>query len=96
MKLEVGKHYLSASGEIIKIDYFNSETFEDNSSNTYFENGKCDGDCIEFDLIAEIPDELHWSLVSQIYSYHNNINTRNKIKRRYSNFKNSKKIVIPD
>ena len=79
MKLEVGEFYLSASGEIIKIDWFNTETFEDNSSNTYFENGKCDGDCREFDLIAEIPKELHQYLIQTIKDYHTDSDFKNVI-----------------
>lgn len=96
MKLEVGEFYLSAGGEIIEINFFNKfSMFEDINCNTYFENGKCDGDCREFDLIAHIPKELHWSIVSQVYSYYQNINARNKIVRRHKNFFNKKKIIIP-
>ena len=71
MKLEVGKHYLSAGGEIIEINFFNKfSVFEDINCNAYFENGKCDGDRREFDLIAEIPKELHQCLIQTIKAYH--------------------------
>lgn len=84
MKLEVGEFYLSASGEIIKIDWFNTETFEDNSSNTYFENGKCDGDAREFDLIAEIPKPLHQYLIQTIKDYHTDLVFRFTVDSEYN------------
>ena len=71
MKLEVGEFYLSAGGEIIEIILFNNfSMFEDINCNAYFKNGKYDGDCREFDLIAEIPKELHQYLIQTIKGYH--------------------------
>lgn len=98
MKLEVGEFYLSANGEIVKIYGKDEDMFLDSSLNKYFENGKArPKDKISvFDLIAHIPKELHWSIVSQVYSYYKNVNARNKIIRRYKNFLNKKKTIIPD
>lgn len=83
MKLEVGEFYLSAGGEVIKIDWFNTETFEDNSSNTYFIDGKCDGDCREFDLIAEIPTSLHQYLIQTIKDYHTDLDFKATVDNVY-------------
>lgn len=94
MKLESGKHYLNASGEIVKIIIKDDENviykFKDGNQLCYLENGRflCDKEESGFDLIAEIPTELHWSIIQQVLNYHKNINSRNKIKRRYQNFKN--------
>lgn len=97
MKLEVGEFYLSARGEII---YISNETvdgeFKDLNFNLYLKNGKFIDGCMFNDLIAHIPKELHWSIVSQVYSYYSNINARNKIIRRHKNFFNKKKIIMPD
>ena len=71
MKLEVGEYYLSAGGEIIEINFFNKyNMFEDINCNSYFENGKCDGDYREFDLIAHIPKELHLHILNEINSFY--------------------------
>ena len=81
MKLEVGKHYLNAGGEIVEIDYTgmakinyeNTFVFYDTSEKYYEENGKCIGDCREFDLIAEIPKELHQYLNQIIKDYYTDL-----------------------
>lgn len=83
MKLEVGEYYLSAGGEIIEINYFNTETFEDINENLYFENGKCDGDCREFDLIAHIPKDLHLYLLQSINDYCIDEDFRETVKNIY-------------
>ena len=71
MKLGIGEYYLSAGGEIIEINYFNKyNMFEDINCNSYFENGKCDGDCREFDLIAHIPKSLHLHILNEINSFY--------------------------
>ena len=71
MKLEVGEYYLSAGGEILEISFLNKyKMFEDINENFYFENGKCDGDCREFDLIAHIPKQLHKHILNEINSYY--------------------------
>ncbi len=70
MNLKVGEFYLSAGGEIIEINYFNTETFEDINENLYFENGKINGDRREFDLIAHIPKELHLHILNEINSFY--------------------------
>lgn len=73
MKLEVGEYYLSAGGEIIEINFFNKyNMFEDINCNSYFENGKCDGDAREFDLIAYINKTLHLHILNEINEYYTN------------------------
>ena len=81
MKLEVRKFYLNASGEIIKINdagwvvinYENTFVFYDTSENYYEQDGKCAGDRRAFDLIAEIPKELHQYLIQTIKDYHTDL-----------------------
>ena len=72
MKLEIGKHYLNASGEVVKIYGKESDMFLDSSGNGYFDNGKVrPRDKISvYDLIAEIPKELHQYLIQTIKGYH--------------------------
>lgn len=71
MKLEVGEYYLSAGGEIVEINFLNKyNMFEDINCNSYFENGQCDGDAMQFDLIAHIPKELHKHILNEINSYY--------------------------
>lgn len=99
MQLEAGEFYLSAGGNIYEIDYIsNNCCYTRDSGIEYFLNGKFWNDDSEssLDLIAHIPKELHWSIINQINSYHRNINSKNKIIRRYKNFCNKKSITIPD
>jgi len=92
MKLEVGEFYLSAGGEIVEINFFNKfSMFEDINCNTYLENGKCNGDCREFDLIAHIPKELHYKICDLINDYHTIPIIRDSINNIYK-----KKTTIPD
>lgn len=84
MKLEVGNFYLTAGREIIEIEFFNGNMFEDINQNTYFENGKCDGYCREFDLIAEIPKELHQYLIQTIEDYHTDLDFKATVDNVYS------------
>lgn len=73
MKLEVGEYYLSAGGEIVEISFLNKyKIFEDINCNSYFENGKCDGEAREFDLIAHINKTLHLHILNEINEYHTN------------------------
>lgn len=96
MNLEVGNYYLNAIGEIVKIDsswlntHFNirDNYYYDINDTAYFENGKTVGDCREFDLIAEIPKELHWNLMYNIKNFHTNGNVRKKLRRKYNNYIN--------
>jgi len=70
MKLGIGEYYLSAGGEIVQIEYFDKSVYYDTSENYYEENGKCIGDCIEFDLIAHIPKSLHLHILNEINSFY--------------------------
>jgi len=72
MKLEVGEFYLSASGEVIEIIYKEDNMFEDVYLNSFFEDGICNGDIRDFDLIAHIPKQLHHSICELINDYHTN------------------------
>lgn len=72
MKLEVGEYYLSAGGEIVEIEYFDKSVYYDTSENYYEENGKCIGDCKEFDLIAHIPKQLHKHILNEVNEYYTN------------------------
>ena len=88
LKLEVGKFYLSASGEIIKINGSNKNlnTFLDINDNEYEVNGICVGDMRLFDLIAHIPKALHFDIIKTIKAYHSN----NRIKECIDNIYNNK------
>ena len=55
MKLEVGKHYLSASGEVIKITIKESKYFISTYDNEYDTDRSYLYDPHPNDLIAEIP-----------------------------------------
>ena len=84
MKLEVGEYYLSAGGEIVEISFLNKyKMFEDINCNSYFENGKCDGDAREFDLIAHIPKDLHLYLLQSINDYYIDEDFRETVKNIY-------------
>jgi len=73
MKLEVGEFYLSASGEVIKIDTFKEDSFISNTKDSFFKNGLyINGEKHKFDLIAHIPKELHHSICELINDYHTN------------------------
>ena len=87
MNLKVGEYYLSAGGEIIEINYFNTETFEDINENLYFENGECDGDAREFDLIAHIPKSLHLHILNEINSFYTDKDFMETVKSVWGNKK---------
>lgn len=92
MKLEVGKHYLNTSGEIKKIDYTglviinyeNTFVFYDTCDKYYEQDGKCIGDMREFDLIAEIPKELHQLLIQTIKDYHTDLDFKATVDNVFS------------
>ena len=86
MKLEVGEFYLSASGEVIEIIYKEDNMFEDVYLKSFFEDGICNGDIRDFDLIAHIPKELHFDIIKTIKAYHSN----NIIKECIDNIYNNK------
>lgn len=85
MKLEVGEFYLSASGEVIEIIIKRSNMFEDVYLNSFFEDGICDGDVRDFDLIAHIPKELHFDIIKTIKTYHSDNSTKEYIDYAYDN-----------
>ncbi len=70
MKLEVGEYYLSASGEMVEIEYSDKSVYYDIREDYYQENGKIIGGCKEFDLIAHIPKELHLHILNEINSFY--------------------------
>ncbi len=71
MKLEVGEYYLSASGEIVKIDILQGDSFISNSRDSFFENGLyIDGEKHKLDLIVHIPKQLHHHICSMVSAYH--------------------------
>ena len=70
MKLEVGKHYLSAGGEVIKITRKKSQYFTSTYDNEYDTDGSYLYEPHPNDLIAEIPKELHQYLIQTIKNYH--------------------------
>ena len=92
LKLEVGKFYLSASGEIIKINGSNKNlnTFLDINDNEYEVNGICVGDMRLFDLIAYIPKQLHFRLCEIIEDYYIDIDVKEFIDNNYKMMKGRK------
>ena len=90
MNLEAGNYYLNANGEIVKINGSDNSlnTFLDTNDNEYKSNGVCVGGMRVFDIIAEIPKELHWNLMYNIKNFHTNKNVRKKLRRKYNNYMN--------
>ena len=78
MELEVGEFYLSASGQIINIDeresYIDDSDHEYNyigfNGDEYNYKGICKGKERQYDLIAHIPEELHYDIIKRINAYH--------------------------
>ena len=89
MKIEVGNYYLNASGEVVKIFGIENDMFLDGSGNGFYEDGKVRrrNKISVFDLIAEIPKELHWWIIHNINYYYRNPSTKNKIEKRFKNRK---------
>jgi len=81
MKLEVGNHYLSASGEVVKITYFDEHYFYSDGGNEYSSDGKY---LIYNDLIAEIPKELHQYIIQTIKDYHTDLDFKATVDNVYS------------
>ena len=73
MKLEVGKFYLCASGEVVKITYFDEHYFCSDGGTEYSSDGKYLINDHYNDLIAEIPKELHQYLIQTIKDYHTDL-----------------------
>lgn len=72
MKLEVGEFYLSASGEIFKIDGYKKGEYPFKTKNNYSykQNGRYNQNSTELDLIAHISKELHLHILNEINSYY--------------------------
>ena len=86
MKLEVGEFYLSASGEVIKIDTFKEDSFISNTKDSFFKNGLyINGEKHKFDLIAHIPKELHFDIIKTIKAYHSDNSIKEYIDYAYNN-----------
>ena len=87
MKIEVGKFYMCANGEIITI--INSSISSDgwlwaDNGRSYYINGRCAKDEeSEYDLIAEIPKELHRHLIKEVMNYWQDEDFRNTVNNVY-------------
>ena len=84
MKLEVGKHYLNASGGIIKIQEKEGNEFLDASRFVFFKDGQSKGISKDDDLIAEIPTSLHQYLIQTINDYHTDLDFKATVDNVYS------------
>lgn len=84
MKLEVGKHYLSASGEVVKITDKDFYSCYDTNNNEYFDDGTSYVEPQPNDLIAEIPKELHQYLIQTIKDYHTDLDFKATVDNVYS------------
>lgn len=85
MKLEVGKHYLTEDGRIVKIKEFGVYQFLDEDDFIYDENG-INGDYTR-NLIAEIPKELHQYLIQTIKDYHTDSDFKATVDNVYGGLK---------
>ena len=87
MKIEVGKFYMCANGEIIKIDSSFESTNEwlwTDWARSYHISGKyIEDEKSEYDLIAEIPKELHQHLIKEVMNYWQDENFRNTVNNVY-------------
>lgn len=83
LKLEVGKFYMSAIGEIVEIKRKKQDEFEDNNCVLYRENGQMCTSPSDYDLIAEIPKELHQHLIKEVMSYWQDEDFRNTVNSVY-------------
>lgn len=84
MKLEVGKHYLSASGEVVKITYFDEHYFYSDGGIEYSSDGKYLINDHYNDLIAEISKELHQYLIQTIKDYHTDLDFKATVDNVFS------------
>ena len=87
MKLEVGEFYLSASGEIFKIDSCQKGQYPFKTKNNYSykQNGRYNDNKTELDLIAHIPKELHYRICEMIKNYHTDEKAKFHIDNAYIN-----------
>ena len=75
MKLEVGKFYLSAGGEIVQIQLINKKEsmfpYQSVSGCIFMQDGSYfEDEENQQDLISEIPKELHQYIIQTIKDYH--------------------------
>lgn len=87
LKLEVGKFYMSANGGIVEIDSIsksNSQWLWDKNENSYHISGKyIKNKESNYELIAEIPKELHQYLIKQVMDYWQDEDFRNTVNNVY-------------
>lgn len=84
MKLEAGKHYLNASGEIVQITHRGFIDYYDTNENEYFDDGTTYVEPQPNDLIAEIPKELHQYLIQTIKDYHTDLDFKATVDNVFS------------
>ena len=85
MKLEVGKHYLTEDGKIIKIvEKQEKDLFLDSDDYFYNEIGVNDIINTSRNLIAEVPKELHQYLIQTIKDYHTDLDFKATVDNVYS------------
>ena len=93
MKLEVGEFYLSAGGEIVKIEDKNSDTglFLATNLQLYYEDGSytLNKQSI-YDLIEHIPSPLRYELLRVINEYHTNKDFKINVDENFNNLGNKK------
>ena len=85
MKIEVGKFYMCANGEIVEItEKLNAKLFRTNNRYSYYHNGRYQEN-IETtrDLIAEIPKELHQHLIKEVMNYWQDEDFRDAVNNVY-------------
>ena len=71
IKIEQDGFYLNAMGEIVKIELRVDGLIYDESGNMFYVGGESYDDS-QYDLIAYIPKELHYSILQTINNYHKN------------------------
>ena len=95
MKIEVGKFYMCANGEIVGIDSnieidsnleSGNELLWAKNGMSYHISGRYGKDAkseSEYDLIAEIPKELHQHLIKEVMNYWQDEDFRNTVNNVY-------------
>ena len=85
LKLEVGKFYMCANGEIVEIvEKLNTKIFRTSSRCSYYPNGRYLEDTKTLkDLIAEIPKELHQHLIKELMNYWQDEDFKNTVDNVY-------------
>lgn len=84
LKLEVGKFYMSANGDVVEIARKKENTFYSTFGVGYLENGQYLMETqTKLDLIAEIPKELHQHLIKEVMNYWQDEDFRNTVNNVY-------------